>query len=64
MVMVPSVGHIEASIVLSPTFKAPANAGIVRSGTRKRANTALFRAFSSVGTLAVPMFGRMRAWYS
>jgi hypothetical protein len=45
-------------------LKEPANAGIVRSGTSKRANTAFFMAFSSGGTLVVPMLGRMRAWYS
>jgi hypothetical protein len=51
-------------IGLSPTLDEAADAGIVRSGTRKRANTAFFMTFSSVGTIAVPIFGRMRALYS
>jgi hypothetical protein len=32
---------------LSPTFAEPANAGMVRNGTRKRANTEFFMTFSS-----------------
>jgi hypothetical protein len=47
---------------LSPSFEEPANAGMVRSGTRKRANTAFFMIILlEAGTVAVPVLDRMRA---
>jgi hypothetical protein len=90
MVVVPSVGHIEASMVRMPVSLTDPNSdaadpdigafgddyGFVaaarRTGKRrhrqernkKKGKTAFFMAFSSGGTFAVPMLGRIRAWYS